>query len=187
MVRVWLVFGAFALVFGCGDATRFLSDDFEDGLTGWTKSSAVKGDTAYDGPWKVEEIEKDNHALVMSEANRHYAISKPLTKELSFDDDMIVIQYSVKFQNAMECGGSYLKLLSKTDNLDLENVKDDTPYTILFGPDKCGGSQHLRFIFRHLNPKTGEFREVYVLALGAHFVSPIYLNLLYANLSEFCV
>eukprot|EP00041_Stephanoeca_diplocostata_P018093 m.375438 g.375438 ORF g.375438 m.375438 type:complete len:476 (+) comp20918_c0_seq1:160-1587(+) len=160
-IRLCFAVGTFAFIFGCGDATHFLSDDFEHGLYGWTKSSAMKGDTGYDGPWTVDEIEKDNHGLVMSEANRHYALSKPLTKELTFEDDVVVIQYSVKYQKAMECGGSYLKLLSKTDDMDLTKVKDDTPYTILFGPDKCGGSQHLRFIFRHLNPSTGEYREVH--------------------------
>lgn len=36
---------------------------------------------------------------------------------------------------------------------------DRTPYTIMFGPDKCGEDYKLHFIFRHKNPKTGEFEE----------------------------
>ena len=27
-----------------------------------------------------------------------------------------------------------------------------TPYTIMFGPDKCGSDSKLHFIFRHTNP-----------------------------------
>lgn len=29
----------------------------------------------------------------------------------------------------------------------------------MFGPDKCGEDYKLHFIFRHKNPKTGEFEE----------------------------
>jgi hypothetical protein len=29
----------------------------------------------------------------------------------------------------------------------------------VFGPDKCGGNNKVHFIFRHLNPKTGEYEE----------------------------
>lgn len=29
----------------------------------------------------------------------------------------------------------------------------------MFGPDKCGVDNKLHFIFRHKNPKTGEFEE----------------------------
>lgn len=36
---------------------------------------------------------------------------------------------------------------------------DKTPYTIMFGPDKCGEDYKLHFIFRHKNPKTGEYEE----------------------------
>jgi hypothetical protein len=31
----------------------------------------------------------------------------------------LVIQYEVKFQNALECGGAYVKLLSDEENLSL--------------------------------------------------------------------
>lgn len=40
-----------------------------------------------------------------------------------------------------------------------EEFVDKTPYTIMFGPDKCGEDYKLHFIFRHKNPKTGEFEE----------------------------
>ena len=44
------------------------------------------------------------------------------------------------------------------------SVADKTPYTIMFGPDKCGNDDKLHFIFRHKHPKTGEF-EVSVLII----------------------
>lgn len=36
---------------------------------------------------------------------------------------------------------------------------DKTPYTIMFGPDKCGNDYKLHFIFRHVNPVNGTIEE----------------------------
>lgn len=60
-------------------------------------------------------------------------------------------------QNGLECGGAYVKLLSKSDSLILEQFTDKTPYTIMFGPDKCGNDAKLHFIFRHKHPLTGVY------------------------------
>ena len=38
-------------------------------------------------------------------------------------------------------------------------VTDKTPYTIMFGPDKCGAEHKYHFIIRVRNPKTGRFSE----------------------------
>ena len=45
----------------------------------------------------------------------------------------------MRFQNKHECGGAYIKLLADTPSLSLENFGDKTEYSIMFGPDKCGG------------------------------------------------
>ena len=34
-----------------------------------------------------------------------------------------------------------------------------TPYTIMFGPDKCGSDAKLHFIFRHINPMNKTIEE----------------------------
>merc|ERR1719399_2265815 len=44
-------------------------------------------------------------------------------------------------------------------DLDLSALKDDTPYTIMFGPDKCGATNKVHFIFRHQNPVSKEWEE----------------------------
>lgn len=36
---------------------------------------------------------------------------------------------------------------------------DKTPYTIMFGPDKCGNDIKMHFIFRHVNPINGSITE----------------------------
>ncbi|NXI14556.1 CLGN protein, partial [Irena cyanogastra] len=68
-------------------------------------------------------------------------------------------RYEVNFQKGIDCGGAYIKLLSSSNDLNLEYFFDKTPYTIMFGPDKCGEDYKLHFIFRHKNPKTGEYNE----------------------------
>lgn len=40
-----------------------------------------------------------------------------------------------------------------------EEYTDKTPFTIMFGPDKCGSTNKVHFIFRHKNPITGEWEE----------------------------
>lgn len=34
-------------------------------------------------------------------------------------DSLVFIRYEVKFQNGMDCGGAYIKLLTHNNNLDL--------------------------------------------------------------------
>lgn len=40
-----------------------------------------------------------------------------------------------------------------------EQFQDRTPYTIMFGPDKCGEDYKLHFIFRHMNPLNKDLEE----------------------------
>ena len=40
-----------------------------------------------------------------------------------------------------------------------EQFNDRTPYTIMFGPDKCGEDYKLHFIFRHMNPLNKDLEE----------------------------
>ena len=50
----------------------------------------------------------------------------------------------VNLQNGQECGGAYLKLLSDSPDLNPAGFRDQTPYTIMFGPDKCGNDNKVR-------------------------------------------
>nr|XP_033795525.1 calmegin isoform X2 [Geotrypetes seraphini] len=117
----------------------------------------------YDGRWEIEELKENkihgDKGLVLKSAAKHHAISAMLKKPFIFDDKPLIVQYEVNFQDGIDCGGAYVKLLSNSDNLDLEQFFDKTPYTIMFGPDKCGEEYKLHFIFRHKNPKNGVYEE----------------------------
>ena len=100
----------------------------------------------------------------------------------------MIIDY-VYLQTGQDCGGGYIKLLSQSNELDLNKFNDkvstylnvsnasvyftvgvtflltliimciQTPYTIMFGPDRCGSDSKLHFIFRHVNPKNKTIEE----------------------------
>uniref|UniRef100_A0A1D1YEX8 Calnexin n=1 Tax=Anthurium amnicola TaxID=1678845 RepID=A0A1D1YEX8_9ARAE len=137
----------------------------------WSPSEATKetkdgGETfSYVGKWKVEEptvypaILGDMGLIVDSRA-AHHAISAPLDNSLDNTNKTLVVQYEVKLQNGLECGGAYMKLLTESDKgIHAEEFSDKTPYTIMFGPDKCGGTNKVHFIFRHKNPITDKYEE----------------------------
>jgi calnexin len=52
----------------------------------------------------------------------------------------------VKFQEGQDCGGAYIKLLSTESNSDLTKFYDKSPYTIMFGPDKCGNDNKVIYL-----------------------------------------
>ncbi|CAI2348102.1 unnamed protein product [Caenorhabditis sp. 36 PRJEB53466] len=134
----------------------------------WIKSLAKKdgvdSDIAkYNGEWSIGApskvaIEGDLGLIVKTKA-RHHAIAAKLDTPFKFDSDKFVVQYDVKFQEGQECGGGYLKLLSEGAEKDLANFQDKTPYTIMFGPDKCGATGQLHLIFRYRNPVNGTISE----------------------------
>ncbi|XP_028815461.1 calnexin isoform X2 [Denticeps clupeoides] len=148
---------------------HYFAESFDRGtLDSWVLSKAKKDDideeiAKYDGKWEVEEMKDSklpgDKGLVLKSRAKHHAISGLLLRPFVFNTKPLIVQYEVNFQTGIDCGGAYVKLLSQTPELDLDQFVDKTPYTIMFGPDKCGEDYKLHFIFRHKNPKTGEFEE----------------------------
>ncbi|KAJ3112829.1 hypothetical protein HDU96_004130 [Phlyctochytrium bullatum] len=138
----------------------------------WIKSSAkkivdgVEDDELlrYRGEWAVEEPTvlggfAGDKGLVVKTAAAHHAISALFPKPIDSKDKSLIVSYEIKFQNGLECGGAYLKLFTYNATFVPENLDDKTPYTIMFGPDRCGGTNKVHFIFRHKNPISGEWEE----------------------------
>lgn len=135
----------------------------------WIMSQAKKDDIAeeiakYDGIWSVESPQRslleNDLGLVLKSKAKHAAISSRFNKPFVFTGKPLVVQYEVTLQDGQECGGSYIKLLSSgPDTNDLTKFGDKTPYSIMFGPDKCGNDIKLHFIFRHVNPVNGSIEE----------------------------
>lgn len=134
----------------------------------WIKSSGKKDDVEdsiakYNGEWEIGEpskkiIEGDMGLIVKTQA-RHHAIATKLNRPFEFDGSPLIVQYEVKYEDGQECGGGYMKLLTVGAEKNLKEFTDKTPYTIMFGPDKCGQSAKVHFIVRFKNPKNGVITE----------------------------
>merc|ERR1711988_51630 len=59
----------------------------------------------------------------------------------------LIIQYQAKYEKDVECGGGYVKVGPKLE--DLTTFGDPTPYNIMFGPDKCGYTKRTHLIFSY--------------------------------------
>lgn len=134
----------------------------------WKASHAKKEDTdeewQYVGTWAVEEASvfpgiKGDTGLVLKDKAAHHAISAKFDTPIDNKGKTLVVQYEVKLQNNLECGGAYMKLLQQSAKLGTDEFSNASPYVIMFGPDRCGSTNKVHFIFRHKNPKTGEYEE----------------------------
>lgn len=150
---------------------QFTSDWSERWQTSQASKFQKEDDTEafkYDGVWAVEEPEvfpglAGDTGLVLKSKAKQHAISHLFDSPIDPKGKPLVVQYEVKLQKGLGCGGAYIKLLSATEaGVTPDEFSDKTPYTIMFGPDKCGQTNKVHFIFRHKNPKTGEFEEKHV-------------------------
>eukprot|EP01100_Stratorugosa_tubuloviscum_P014492 TRINITY_DN780_c0_g1_i1.p1 TRINITY_DN780_c0_g1~~TRINITY_DN780_c0_g1_i1.p1 ORF type:complete len:436 (+),score=180.39 TRINITY_DN780_c0_g1_i1:47-1309(+) len=118
--------------------------------------------------------EKSDFGLQTQEDARFYQISSEF-KEFSNEGKTLVLQFSVKHEQNIDCGGGYVKILPA--GLNQEQFNGDSVYNIMFGPDICGSSRRTHLIFNykgknHLIEKdirceTDEFTHVYTLVLNS--------------------
>lgn len=78
----------------------------------------------------------------VTEKARHYGIAAKLDKPLKAVNGL-VLQFELKLAESLTCGGAYLKYLT-SGKFEATGLKDDTPYTVMFGPDKCGSTNKVR-------------------------------------------
>ncbi|WJX47857.1 hypothetical protein P8452_34499 [Trifolium repens] len=133
-------------------------ESFDDDFDGrWIVSEKEE----YNGVWKHAESEgHEDYGLLVSEKARKYAIVKELDEPVILKDESVVLQFETRLQNGLECGGAYLKYLRPQEaGWKPKEFDNDSPYSIMFGPDKCGATNKVHFIFKHKNPKSGEYVE----------------------------
>ncbi|KAF0688436.1 Aste57867_19952 [Aphanomyces stellatus] len=137
-----------------GSATWFLSH----GKKYREQTISVKKGSKLLGDWAADK------ALVFENKAQFYGFGAKLPAPFYIDGSKgkktLVVQYEVKYKTApAKCAGTYLKLLRDTPDLDLANLNDKTPFTIMFGPDKCDKNNKVHFIFNHENPRTHVYEE----------------------------
>ncbi len=128
-----------------------------ESLDVWVISEAVKegaGDSdilTYSGEWALESaienaLEGDKGLVAKSVAS-HHAISSVLKEPIDPKGKPLVIQYEVKLQQGLECGGAYMKLLRYDSSFKASLFDNKSPFVIMFGPDHCGGTNKVFSIF----------------------------------------
>jgi len=136
-------------------AKVYLKETFDDSYSSrWVESSWKKSEQGKwghsAGPW-YGDAEADK-GLETTQDARFYAISSKF-KEFSNDGKDLVIQFSVKFPQKIDCGGGYIKVAGS--DVDQSKWGGDSPYHIMFGPDICGYStKKVHVIFNY--PKKDE-------------------------------
>ncbi|XP_048198660.1 calreticulin-3 isoform X1 [Perognathus longimembris pacificus] len=116
--------------------------------------------------------EKDK-GLQTTQNGRFYAISARF-KPFSNKGKTLVVQYTVKHEQKMDCGGGYVKIFPA--DLDQKNLNGKSPYYIMFGPDICGfdiKKVHVILHFKnqyhpnkkHIRCKVDSFTHLYTLIL----------------------
>lgn len=131
-------------------------DGFADRSLGqWVATSAA----TYDGSFKVgqgkEPTIPGDRGLIVPEKARKYGLSAVVPKLGDVSDKKVIIQYEVKYEDGQTCGGAYLKM--PLVDFDQKKFNGDTPYSVMFGPDKCGGTNKVHFIFQ--SEHNGKRRE----------------------------
>jgi calreticulin len=122
----------------------------------WEKNWVVSKARSDYGAWKHTAGDwygdKDaDRGIQTSQDARFYAISSKFQKKMPTNKDKtLVIQYSVKFPQGIDCGGGYIKVLPEDGLPDQTKFDGDSKYAIMFGPDVCGSAtRRVHFIFQY--------------------------------------
>jgi len=159
-------------------AEIYFSEEFNDGWENrWIKSK-FKDSEGTAGEWGISagkyfNDEEADKGLQTKRDARFYQISAEF-KEFSNNGKPLVVQYSVKHEQNIDCGGGYVKIIPA--GLDQENFNGDSQYNIMFGPDICGTNKRTHLIFNYkgknhlikneIRCETDEFTHLYTLILN---------------------
>jgi len=143
----------------------------------WVKSKHKEAEGTQ-GVWgwtagKYYNDAEEDKGLQTSQDARFYQSSAEFP-EFSNKGKTLILQYSVKHEQKIDCGGGYIKILPP--GIDQSDFHGDSPYNIMFGPDICGSSTkktHLIFNYKGKNNlvkkemrcESDEYTHLYTLIL----------------------
>jgi calnexin len=115
------------------------------------------------GDWQVEESAAPQalpheRMVYMKRPLAFYGLSTRFAAPLDPAGRTLVVQYELRYQGAVECGGSYIKLFG-AGNFAPAALCNETRYVVMFGPDRCGAVDRVHFVFRHRDARTGRYAE----------------------------
>jgi calreticulin len=168
--------GALPLFAGAALAETYFQDDFSDGAaweSRWIQSKHADTYGAFDLSAGKIVADADNMGLRTSQDAKFYARSAKHTEFSNAGKD-IAVQFSVKHDQKIDCGGGYVKLFPAS--FEPEDLHGESQYNVMFGPDICGYStKKVHVIFNHdgknhlikkeIKCKDDQFTHVYTLAI----------------------
>ena len=170
-----------ASLLATASAKVYFEDNFDAGIgdkwvpSEWKDAESTGKWVHTAGEWYAEGQEAIAKGMQASEDMKFHSISAPLDSEATTVGKPLVIQFTVKHEKKdyAFCGGGYIKLLP--GKVDPKTFGGDTPYSIMFGPDICGGNRRVHVILEHegtnhlisktIAPKSDELTHVYTLIL----------------------
>ena len=93
--------------------------------------------------------------IQVPEKAKHYGLVSPLGEPID-PSKGLVLQYELKLQDGLTCGGAYMKFLTATPDFEPDSLEDGTPYSIMFGPDKCGTTNKVSLSDNDASPSVGQ-------------------------------
>merc|ERR1712160_12533 len=158
-----------ALCFGAAFGEVYFEESFGDG---WESRWVTAGKEGL-GEFKASAGKfGDDVGLQTSEDAKFYGISAALPT-FSNKDETLIVQYTVKHEQNIDCGGAYLKLGPAP--FDGKEFNGDTEYNIMFGPDICGMTKRTHLIFNYnkenllktkdLRTESNELTHLYTLTV----------------------
>jgi len=163
------------LVVSNTSATVYFSESFGEGWESRWVQSNTKPDHETGkigvsaGKYFASE---DEQGLQTQSDARHYAISAEFP-EFSNKDKTLVLQFTLKQEQNIDCGGGYLKIHPAL--FQQQSYDGDSEYNIMFGPDICGSNKRIHAIInKHGNnhlikslvpPGSDTYTHVYTLVI----------------------
>lgn len=167
---------------GCALSEPAFKETFDESwesrwkVSTWKKDEGTAGQfTLTAGKWFGDE--KQDMGIQTGPDARFYNTYATLDKPFNNEGKDLVLQFSVKHEQQIDCGGGYIKLVpSSVSEKAMESFSGETPYAIMFGPDICGHSTkrvHVILPYKddnhlidHTIPcETDVFTHVYTLAI----------------------
>lgn len=129
----------------------YFSETFDDEswTDRWHPSNIESGKWLHTpGNWFSDE---EDLAIKTGDDARFYALTAKLATPVNNEGKDLVIQYLVKNEQNIDCGGAYVKLLGA--DIDPASFGGETPYAVMFGPDICGATKKTHAILNYARPK----------------------------------
>jgi len=158
------------------NAEVYLDERFDDGdayKARWIQSTHKSdyGEFVLTAGKFYGDAEKDK-GIQTSQDAKFYSYSRKLDKNFNNEGKDLVLQFTVKHEQNIDCGGGYVKLFD--DSVDPADFHGETEYQIMFGPDICGpGTKKVHVIFNYkgknhlikkeIRCKDDEFTHLYTL------------------------